>query len=117
MSAEYDYEEVVNSFVYKELRPIMKNVVFNMSNVTVDEEKINEDFIVNFFKEIRQSMNSQWKEVVKCGLEKYCNDHNLEILSKDDFEKIEQEIIPFYNRLLENEGYWDKIKLIKYIFF
>lgn len=86
MSVEHDYEEVVKTFVYKELKPIMKNVVFNMSNVTVDEENINEDFIVNFFKEIRQSMNNQWKEVVKCGLEKYCNDHNLEILSKDDFE-------------------------------
>lgn len=38
-----------------------------------------------------------------------------ELVSKDDFEKIEQHVIPFYDKLLEDSGYWDKIKLIKYL--
>lgn len=38
-----------------------------------------------------------------------------EIIDHDDFKKIEECIIqPFYEKLLE-EGYWDKIKLIKYL--
>lgn len=39
-----------------------------------------------------------------------------DIISKDDLKGIETEIIsPFYNKLLNEEGYWDKIKLIRYI--
>lgn len=39
-----------------------------------------------------------------------------ELISLEDLKGIEKEIIyPFYNKLLNEEGFWDKIKLIKYI--
>lgn len=39
-----------------------------------------------------------------------------ELISIEDLKGIEKEIInPFYNKLLNEENYWDKIKLIKYI--
>jgi len=39
-----------------------------------------------------------------------------ELISKDDLKGIEDTIIyPFYNKLIADEKYWDKIKLIKYI--
>jgi AAA15 family ATPase/GTPase len=39
-----------------------------------------------------------------------------EIISQLDLVGMEKEIIfPFYNKLLENDGWWDKIKLIQYI--
>jgi AAA15 family ATPase/GTPase len=39
-----------------------------------------------------------------------------ELISLEDLKGIEKEIIfPFYNKLLNEENYWDKIKLIKYI--
>lgn len=39
-----------------------------------------------------------------------------ELISLEDLKGIEKEIIkPFYNKLLNEEEYWDKIKLIKYI--
>lgn len=39
-----------------------------------------------------------------------------ELISLEDLKGMEKEIIkPFYNKLLNEEEYWDKIKLIKYI--
>ncbi|NHM02414.1 AAA family ATPase [Flavobacterium difficile] len=39
-----------------------------------------------------------------------------ELISLEDLKGIEKEIIfPFYNKLLNEENYWDKIKLIKFI--
>lgn len=39
-----------------------------------------------------------------------------DIISKEDFILIEKEILkPFYDKLIDEEGYWNKITLIKYI--
>lgn len=39
-----------------------------------------------------------------------------EIISKEDFGVIEKEILrPFYDKLINDEGYWNKITLIKYL--
>ncbi len=35
-------------------------------------------------------------------------------ISKEDLKAIESSVLPFYNKLLEN-NYWDKVKIIKYI--
>ncbi len=37
------------------------------------------------------------------------------LISKDELRGMEQDVFPFYRRLLENENYWDKPKIIRYI--
>ncbi|MCX3264225.1 AAA family ATPase [Pedobacter agri] len=37
------------------------------------------------------------------------------LVSLDDLRGIEREILPFYRKQIEENGYWDKIKIIRYI--
>lgn len=37
------------------------------------------------------------------------------IITKDKFKDIEENVLPFYNKLINDEGYWDKLKIIRFI--
>lgn len=38
-----------------------------------------------------------------------------QIIPKGKFEGIEENVLPFYEKLINEEGYWDKLKIIRYI--
>jgi len=39
----------------------------------------------------------------------------MQIIPKNKFENIEKSVLPFYEKLINEQQYWDKLKIIKYI--
>jgi len=62
-------------------------------------------YIYGYDSEKKISANAYQSDVHKKSLQ----------LPKDKFEGIEKNVLPFYERLINDEGYWDKLKIIKYI--
>ena len=71
--------KLIEKFIHVELGPIIKQVIFNMSNVTVNDSDMNEDFLINFFNQMKLRNYNEWKEVVKCGFEKFLDEHSIPI--------------------------------------
>jgi hypothetical protein len=79
---------IVEQYIRKELVPIMKQVIFNMSNITVNDSDIDQDFLINFFNQMKAVNYEHWKEVVKCGLEKFSHDNSIPVENiKDNLSK------------------------------
>lgn len=86
--------KVIEKYIHTELSPIIKQVIFNMSNVTITESDMNEEFLINFFNQMKTGNFDQWKEVVKCGLDKFLHTNSIPI---ENFKEI------FKKNLKEND--------------
>lgn len=86
--------KVVEKYIHTELTPIIKQVIFNMSNVNINDSDMNEEFLINFFNQMKMTNFDQWKEVVKCGLDKFLHDNSIPI---DNFKE------SFKENLKEND--------------
>jgi len=50
--------------------------------------------------------------------EEYCTEiipKKSKIIPKEKFKIIEENVLPFYEKLINDDGYWDKLKIIRYI--
>ena len=82
-------QQDIIDFVDIKIKPIIKDTIYNMSNMKIEENMLNDSsFIINFFKNIRAQLPNEWKEVIVNGLNSFTYERNFQNITKENLENL-----------------------------
>lgn len=78
-------EDIID-FMNEKMKPVIKDTIYKMSNVTMLETQMDLTFLAGFTENIRKQLPNEWKDVLLNGLASYTFERGIFEVTKKTLE-------------------------------